>query len=29
MMENMREAMELAAEEGGHATDFNMLVMEQ
>lgn len=29
MMEDMREAMELAAEEGGHATDFNMLIMEQ
>lgn len=29
MMENMREAMALAAEEGGHITGFNMLVMEQ
>ena len=29
LMENMREAMELAAEEGGHATDFNILLMEQ
>lgn len=29
IMENMREAMELAAEEGGSATDFNMLITEQ
>lgn len=29
MMENIKEAMDLAAEEGGHATDFNMLVVEQ
>ncbi|MCE2498487.1 MAG: type II toxin-antitoxin system HicB family antitoxin [Nitrosopumilaceae archaeon] len=29
MMGNIREAMELAAEEGGSATDFNMLVTEQ
>lgn len=29
LMENMREAMDLAAEEGGHATNFNILVMEQ
>ncbi len=29
IMENMKEAMELAAEEGGNATDFNMLITEQ
>ena len=29
IMENMKEAMELAAEEGGNATDFNMPITEQ
>ena len=29
VIENMKEAMELATEEGENTTDFNMLIMEQ
>ena len=29
VVENMKEAVELAAEESGGATDFNMLIIEQ
>ncbi|MCY4492178.1 MAG: type II toxin-antitoxin system HicB family antitoxin [Thaumarchaeota archaeon] len=29
VMENMKEAMELAAEESGNTTDFNMLIMKE
>ena len=29
VVENMKEAMELAAEELGSASDFNMIIMEQ
>ncbi len=29
IMENMKEAMELAAEEAGYTTDFNMLIIKQ
>ncbi len=29
IMENMKEAVDLAAEESGNPTDFNMLVIEQ
>ena len=29
IMENMREAVDLAAEECGSSTDFNMLIIEQ
>ncbi len=29
IVENMKEAVELAAEESGNSTDFNMLIIEQ
>lgn len=29
IMENMKEAVELAAEESGHTSDFNMLVIQK
>ena len=29
IVENMKEAVELAAEEGGSVTDFNLLIIEQ
>ena len=29
VMENMKEAMELATEESGNTTDFNMLIMKE